>query len=111
MQTLFPPPGLGVKMDESSIYGKFHWTHKSEFFNFSMGVPIHKKKSRDEITITTETGETPEKNDTTCGSPSLFSFIVTKGENSKMAILMLACEIDISSTQTTPSVRSARQCQ
>ena len=30
-----------------------------------MGVPIHKKKSRDEITIITETGKTPERNDTT----------------------------------------------
>ena len=29
-----------------------------------MGVPIHKKKSRDEITIITETGKTPERNDT-----------------------------------------------
>ena len=76
-----------------------------------MGVPIHKKKSRDEITIITETGETPERNDTICVSPSRFSFIVTKGKNSKMAILMLLCEIDISSMQTTPRVRNARQCQ
>ena len=58
--------------------GKFHWTQKSEFFNFPIGVPIDKKKSRDEITIITETGKTPERNDTICGSPSLFSFIVTK---------------------------------
>ena len=56
------PSSLGwAKMDESSIYGKFHCTHKSEFFNFSIGVPIHTKKSRDEITIITETGETPEE--------------------------------------------------
>ena len=67
-------------MDENLIYGKFHWTHK---VNLSIGVPIHKKKSRDEITIITETGKTLERNDTICGSPSLFSFIVTKGENSK----------------------------
>ena len=80
---LVPPPWVGVKIDESSIYGKFHWTHKSDFFNFSIGVPIHKKKSRDEITIITETGKIPERNDTTCGSPSLSSFIVTKGKNSK----------------------------
>ena len=59
-------------MDESSIYGKFHWTHKSVVFNFSIGVPIHKKKSRDEITIITETGKTLERND----SLSLFSSIV-----------------------------------
>ena len=72
-----------VKMDENSIYGKFHWTHKSDFFNFSIRVPIHKKKSRDEITIITETGKTLESNDTICDSPSLSSFIVTKGENSK----------------------------
>ena len=45
--------------DESSIYGKYHWTHV--FFNFSIVVPIHKKKSRDEITIITETGKTPEE--------------------------------------------------
>ena len=83
MHILFPLPWVGAKMDENSFYGKFHWTHKSEFFNFSMGVPIHKKKSRDEITITTETGETPERNDTICGSPSLFSSIVTESENSK----------------------------
>ena len=83
MHILAPPPWAGAKMDESSIYGKSHWTHKSDFFNFSIGVPIHKKKSRDEITIITETGKTPERNDTTCVSPSLFSFIVTKGENSK----------------------------
>ena len=44
------PPWVGAKMDENSIYGKFHWTHKSDFFNFSIGVSIHKKKSRDEIT-------------------------------------------------------------
>ena len=31
----------------------------------------------------TETGKIPERNDTTCVSPSLFSFIVTQGENSK----------------------------
>ena len=37
---------VGAKMDENSIYGKFHWTHKSDFFNFSIGVPIHKKKPR-----------------------------------------------------------------
>ena len=83
MHILVPPPWVGAKMDENSIYGKFHWTHKSEFFNFSIGVPIHKKKSRDETTIITETGKTPERNDTICGSPSLFSSIVTKGENSK----------------------------
>ena len=83
MHILVPPPWVGAKMDENSIYGKFHWTHKSDVFNFSAGVPIHKKKSRDEIAIITETGKTPERNDTICGSPSLFSFIVTKGENSK----------------------------
>ena len=81
MHILVPPPWVGPKMDESSIYGKFHWTHKSDFFHFSIGVPIHKKKSRDEIA--TETGETPERNDTICGSPSLFSSIVTESENSK----------------------------
>ena len=54
-----------------------------------MGVPIHKKKSRDETTIITETGKIPERNDTTCGSPSLFSFIATNGEIAKMAILMI----------------------
>ena len=70
-------------MDENSIYGKFHWTHKSDFFNFSIGVPIHKKKSRDEIAIITETGKIPERNDTICGSPSLLSSIVTKDENIK----------------------------
>ena len=74
---------VGAKMDENSIYGKFHWTYKSDFFNFSIGVPIHKKKPRDEITVITETGKIPERNDTIYGSPSLFSFIVTKGENSK----------------------------
>ena len=72
-----------AKMDENSIYGKFHCTHKSEFSNFYTGVPIHKKKSRDEITVITETGKIPERNGTIYGSPSLFSFIVTKGENSK----------------------------
>ena len=83
MHTLFPPSGLDVKMDENSIYGKFHWTHKSDFFNFSIGVPIHKKKSRDEITIITETGKIPERNDTSCDSPSLSSSIVLQDENSK----------------------------
>ena len=83
MHILVPPPWVGPKMDENLIYGKFHWTHKSDFFSFSIGVPIHKKKSRDEITIITETGKTLERNDTTCGSRSLFSFIATKGENSK----------------------------
>ena len=72
-----------AKMDENSVYGKFHWTHKSDFFNFSIGVPTHKKKSRDEITIITETGKIPERNDTICDSPSLFSFIVTKSKGSK----------------------------
>ena len=57
MHILVPPPWVGAKMDESSIYGKFHWTHKSDFFNFSIGVPIHKKKSRDEITVITEAGK------------------------------------------------------
>ena len=80
MHILVPPPWVGPKMDENSIYGKFDIKVIIQFFH---RVPIHKKKSRDEITITTETGETPERNDTICGSPSLFSFIVTKGENSK----------------------------
>ena len=31
------PLGVGAKMDENSIYGKFHWTHKSDFFNFLIG--------------------------------------------------------------------------
>ena len=74
---------LSPSLFSSMIYGKFHWTHKSDFFNFSIGVPIHKKKSGDEITIKTETRKTPERNDTICGSPSLSSFIVTKGKNSK----------------------------
>ena len=81
MHILVPPPWVGAKMDENSIYGKFHCTHKSDVFNFSIRVPILKKKSRDEITIITETGKIPERNDT-CSSP-LFSFIVTEGENSK----------------------------
>ena len=76
-----------------------------------MGVPIQKKKSRDEITIITETGKTPERNDTICGSPSLFSSSHTGAKIAKMTILMLLCEIDISSRQKTPNVRSARQCQ
>ena len=62
---------VGAKMDENSIYGKFHWTHKSEFFNFSIGVPIHKKKPRDEITIITGTGKISKRKDTICVSPSL----------------------------------------
>ena len=45
--------------------------------------PYSQEKWRDEIANITETGKTLERNDTTCGSPSLFSFIVTKGENSK----------------------------
>ena len=53
-----------AKMDENSIYGKFHWTQKVMFFNFPIGVLIHKKKSRDEITAITETGKIPERNDT-----------------------------------------------
>ena len=53
------PPWVGAKMDESSIYGKFHWTHKSDFFHFSIGVPIRKKKSRDEIATITEAGKIP----------------------------------------------------
>ena len=52
-------------------------------FNFSIGVPIHKKKSRDETTIITETGKTLERNDTISDSPPLFSLIATKRENSK----------------------------
>ena len=80
MHILVPPPWAGAKMDESSIYGK---SHKSDVFNFPVRVPIHKKKSRDEITIITETGKSPERNDTICGSPSLFSFLVTQGKNSK----------------------------
>ena len=28
------PPWVGAKMDESSIYGKFHWTHKVMFSIF-----------------------------------------------------------------------------
>ena len=63
--------------------GNFTGPIKSNFQIFHIGVPIHKKKSRDEITITTETGRIPERNDTTCVSPSLSSFIVTKGKNSK----------------------------
>ena len=63
--------------------GNFTGPIKVIFFNFSIGVPIHKKKSRDEIKIITETGKIPERNDTICGSPSLFSSIVTKGEHSK----------------------------
>ena len=82
MHILVPPPWLGVEMDEKSIYGKFHWTHKVTF-SISPGVPIHKKKSRDEITVITETGKIHVRNDTIWDSPSLFSFIVTKGENSK----------------------------
>ena len=52
-------------------------------FNFSIGVPIHKKKSRDEITIVIGTGKIPKRKDTICGSPSLFSFIDTKSKDSK----------------------------
>ena len=63
--------------------GNFTGPIKVIFFNFSIGVPIHKKKSRDEIAIITETGKIHERNDIICGSPSLSSFIVTKGENSK----------------------------
>ena len=63
--------------------GNFTGPIKVFFFNFSIGVPIRKKKSRDEIAIITETGKTPERNDTVCGSPALFSSIVTKGKNSK----------------------------
>ena len=43
--------------------------------------PYSQEKIESEIAITTETRETPERNDTICGSPSLFSFIVTEGEN------------------------------
>ena len=64
--------------------GNFTGPINVNFSNISMGFPIHKKKSRDEITIITETVETPERNDTTCDSPSLFSFIVTESENSKI---------------------------
>ena len=63
--------------------GNFAGPIKVFFFNFSIGVPIHKKKSRDEITIVTETGKTLERNDTIRGSPSLFSSVVTKGESNK----------------------------
>ena len=63
--------------------GKFHWTHKSDFFIFSIGVHIHKKKSRDETTIVTGTGEILKRKGTICGSPSLFSFIATKSKDSK----------------------------
>ena len=87
MHILVPPPWVGAKMDESSIYGKFHWTHKSDFFNFSIGVPIHKKKSRYEIAIITETGKTLERNDTICDSLSLFSFKAECTERSPMPIL------------------------
>ena len=52
-------------------------------FNVSIEVPMHKKKSGDEIPIVTETGQTPKRNDTTCDSPSLFSFIATKRKSSK----------------------------
>ena len=65
------------------LMGNFTGPIKVMLFNFSIGVPIHKKKSRDEITIINETGKTPERNGTICGSPSLFSFIVTKSKNSK----------------------------
>ena len=47
-----------AKMNENSFHGKFHWTHK---VNSSIGVPIHKKKSRDEITFITDTGKIPER--------------------------------------------------
>ena len=63
--------------------GNFTAPIKVIFFHFSIGVPIHKKKSRDEITIITEIGKIPERNDTICGSPSLFSFIATESEKSK----------------------------
>ena len=63
--------------------GNFTGPIKVSFFNFSIEVPIHKKKSRNEITTITETRKTLEGNDTICGSPSRFSFIVTKSENSK----------------------------
>ena len=36
MHILVPPPWVGAKMDESSIYGKFHWTHQSVFIHFSI---------------------------------------------------------------------------
>ena len=63
--------------------GNFTGPIKVIFFDFSIGVPTHKKKSRDEITIITETGNIPERNDAICDSPSLFSFIVTKSKGSK----------------------------
>ena len=62
---------------------EIHWTHKSDSFNFSIGVPIHKKNSRDEITTVTGTGKIPKRKDTICGSPSLFSFIATKSKDGR----------------------------
>ena len=84
---------VGAKMDENSIYGKFHWTHKSDFFNFSIGVPVHEKQSRDEITIITGTGKIPKRKDTICGSPSLFSFIATKSKDSKNDAFDAVCRV------------------
>src|SRR5690606_33537447 len=48
-----------------------------------IGVPISKKKPGDEMTIATETGQIPKRNDTICGSPSLFPFIATERKSSK----------------------------
>ena len=83
MHILVPPPWVGPRWMEIRFMGNFTGPIKSNFQIFHIGVPIHKKKSRDETTIITETGKTPERNDTICGSPFLFSFIVTEGENSK----------------------------
>ena len=73
---------VGAKMDENSIYGKFHWTHKSDFFQFFPRGPYLQEKIEN-ITIITEAGKIHERNDTICDSPSLFSFIVTKSKGSK----------------------------
>ena len=76
------PLGLGPRWMKIRFMGNFTG-HKSDFFNFSIGVPIHKKKPRDEITIITGTVKIPKRKDTICGSPSLFSFIATKSKDSK----------------------------
>src|SRR5690606_21399527 len=59
--------------------------------NFSIGVPIHKKKPRDETTIVTGTGKIPKRKDTICGSPSLFTFIATKSKDSKNDVFDAVC--------------------
>ena len=54
--------------------GNFTGPIKVIFFNLSIGIPMSKKKSRNEITIITETGKILKRNDTIWDSPSLFSF-------------------------------------